>query len=177
MLLLNCCSQYARKFGKLSRGHRTGKSKLSFQSQRKAVPKNVQTIVQFPHFTQRSKYRLTPSQPHTKAFLASVLFTCQIIPGFQPKNQKVCQQLCIFSNRKNRGNRNQFIVSFFFPCEFLKYKCEYLKHENLIKVCCMFHFFCLSYLMRARGEIRNRKSAIWSQGIIVSDSQSYCLQN
>ena len=68
-----------------------------------------------PHFTQCSKYRLTPSQPHTKALLASVLFTCQIIPGFQPKNQKICQrQLCIFSNRKSRGNRNQFIVRFFF---------------------------------------------------------------
>ena len=100
-----------------------------------------------PHFTQCSKYRLTPSQPHTKALLASVLFTCQIIPGFQPKNQKICQrQLCIFSNRKSRGNRNQFIVRFFFfsfPLELLKYKCEYVKHENLIKVCCMFHFFCL----------------------------------
>ena len=29
------------KFGKLSSGHRTGKGKLSFQSQRKAMPKNA----------------------------------------------------------------------------------------------------------------------------------------
>ena len=35
------CTQYASKFGKLSRGRRTGKSQLSFQSQRKAVPKNA----------------------------------------------------------------------------------------------------------------------------------------
>ena len=34
------------KFGKLSSGHRTGKSQFSFQSQRKAVPKNVQTTAQ-----------------------------------------------------------------------------------------------------------------------------------
>ena len=34
----------ASKFGKLSSGHRTGKDKFSFQSQRKAMPKNVQTI-------------------------------------------------------------------------------------------------------------------------------------
>ena len=32
-----------RKLGKLSSGHRTGKSQFSFQSQRKAMPKNVLT--------------------------------------------------------------------------------------------------------------------------------------
>ena len=36
------CSQYVTKFGKLSSGHRTGKGQFSFQSQRKAMPKNVQ---------------------------------------------------------------------------------------------------------------------------------------
>ena len=41
-----CCTQYASKFGKLSSGHRTGKGPFSFQSQRKAMPKNVQTIAQ-----------------------------------------------------------------------------------------------------------------------------------
>ena len=38
--------QYASKFGKLSSGHRTGKSQFSFQSQRKAMPKTVQTTAQ-----------------------------------------------------------------------------------------------------------------------------------
>ena len=38
--------QYANKFGKLSGGHRTGKGQFSFQSQRKAMPKNVQTAAQ-----------------------------------------------------------------------------------------------------------------------------------
>ena len=46
MLLLKCWTQYASKFRKLSSGHRTGKGQFSFQSQRKAVPKNVQTITQ-----------------------------------------------------------------------------------------------------------------------------------
>ena len=32
--------------GKLSSGHRTGKDQFSFQSQRKAMPKNVQTTAQ-----------------------------------------------------------------------------------------------------------------------------------
>ena len=35
------------KFGKLSSGHRTEKSQFSFQSQRKAMPKNVQTTAQW----------------------------------------------------------------------------------------------------------------------------------
>ena len=37
---------YARKFGKFSSGHRTGKGQFSFQSQRKTMPKNVQTTTQ-----------------------------------------------------------------------------------------------------------------------------------
>ena len=36
------CTQYASKFGKLSSGHKTGKGQFSFQSQRKAMPKNAQ---------------------------------------------------------------------------------------------------------------------------------------
>ena len=34
------------KFGKLSSGHRTGKGQFSFQSQRKATPKDAQTTAQ-----------------------------------------------------------------------------------------------------------------------------------
>ena len=34
------------KFGKLISGHRTGKGQFSFQSQRKAMPKNAQTTAQ-----------------------------------------------------------------------------------------------------------------------------------
>ena len=40
------CTQYASKFGKLSSGHRTGKGRFSFQSLRKAMPKNAQTTTQ-----------------------------------------------------------------------------------------------------------------------------------
>ena len=44
--LWTCCTQYASKFGKLSSGRRTGKGQFSFQSQRKAMPKNAQTTAQ-----------------------------------------------------------------------------------------------------------------------------------
>ena len=46
MMLWKCCTEYVSKFGKLSSGHRTGKGQFSFQSQRKAMPKNVQTTAQ-----------------------------------------------------------------------------------------------------------------------------------
>ena len=42
--------KYAIKFGKLSSGNRTGKGQFSFQSQRKAMPKNAQTTTQLCSF-------------------------------------------------------------------------------------------------------------------------------
>ena len=46
MMLWKCYTQDASKFGKLSSGHRTGKGQFSFQSQRKAMPRNAQTTTQ-----------------------------------------------------------------------------------------------------------------------------------
>ena len=45
-VLQSICEQ----FGKLSSGHRTGIGQFSFQSQRKAMPKNVQTTAQLHSF-------------------------------------------------------------------------------------------------------------------------------
>ena len=44
--LLSIC----HKFGKLSSGHGTGKGQFSFQSQRREMPKNVQTTIQLHSF-------------------------------------------------------------------------------------------------------------------------------
>ena len=49
-MLLKCCTRYAGKFGKLSSGHRTRKGQFSFQSQRMAMPWNVQTTIQLLSF-------------------------------------------------------------------------------------------------------------------------------
>ena len=49
-MLLMCCTQYVSKFGKLNRGHRTGKGQFSFQSQIRAMPENVQTTIQLCSF-------------------------------------------------------------------------------------------------------------------------------
>ena len=48
-------TQYASKFGKLSSGHRTGKGQFSFQSQRRAMPGNVQTTAQLHSFHKLAK--------------------------------------------------------------------------------------------------------------------------
>ena len=45
-MLWKCYTQHASKFGKLSSGHRAGKGQFSFQSQKKAMPKNAQTTTQ-----------------------------------------------------------------------------------------------------------------------------------
>ena len=52
-----CCTQCTSKFGKLSSGHSTGKGQFSFQSQRKAMPKNAQTTPQL-HSSHASKVML-----------------------------------------------------------------------------------------------------------------------
>ena len=46
MILWKCCTQYGSIFGKLSSGQRTRKGQFSFQSQRKAMPKNSHITMQ-----------------------------------------------------------------------------------------------------------------------------------
>ena len=44
-MLGKCCTQYASKSGKLSRGHRTGKGQFSFQSLRKTIPDHLTCLL------------------------------------------------------------------------------------------------------------------------------------
>ena len=62
-MLWKCCTQYASKFGKLSSGHRTGKGQFSFQSQRKAMPKNAQNYHTIALISHASKVMLKFSKP------------------------------------------------------------------------------------------------------------------
>ena len=68
MLLWKCCTQYVSKFGKLSSGHRTGKGQFSFQSQRKAMPKTVQTNAQL-HSSHVSKAMLKILQARFQQYM------------------------------------------------------------------------------------------------------------
>ena len=55
IMVLKFCTQYASKFGKLSIGHRAGKSRFSSHSQRRAKPKNVQTTKQLCLFHMQTR--------------------------------------------------------------------------------------------------------------------------
>ena len=68
MMLLKCCTQYASKSGKLSNGHRTEKGQFSFQSQRKEMPKNVQTTAQL-HLFHVSKVMLKILQARLQQYI------------------------------------------------------------------------------------------------------------
>ena len=78
MMLLKCCIQYASEFGKLSSGHRTGNGQFSFQSQRNAIAKNVQTTIQLQSFQMLARlcsksFKLDFSSTQTENFLIQKL--------------------------------------------------------------------------------------------------------
>ena len=62
-MLWKCCTQYTSKSEKLSSGHRTGKGQFSFQLQRKAMTKNVQTITKLHSSHMLAKKCLKFSKP------------------------------------------------------------------------------------------------------------------
>ena len=53
MMLWKSCTQHTSKFGKFSSGHRTEKGQFSLQSQRRAMPENVQTTRQLNSLCQQ----------------------------------------------------------------------------------------------------------------------------
>ena len=62
----NASDFFAGKFGKLSSGHRTRKGQFLFQSQRKAMPKNIQTTAQLhSSHVLHSDAQNSPSQAST----------------------------------------------------------------------------------------------------------------
>ena len=89
MMLWKCCTQYASKFGKLSSGHRNGKGQFSFQSQRKAMPKNSQTTATIALISHASKVMLKILQARLQQYMNGKLPDVQA--GF----------------RKGRGTRDQ----------------------------------------------------------------------
>ena len=88
MMLWKCCTQFASKFGKLSSGHRTGKGQFSFQSQRKAMPKNSQTTAQL-----HSSHTLVSSAQNSPSQASAI---------YEPWTSR-----CQVGFRKGRGTRDQ----------------------------------------------------------------------
>ena len=88
-MLWKCCTQYVSKFGKLGNDHRTGTGQFSFQSQRKALPKNAQTTAKLNSSHNTSKVMLKILQAMLQHYV-----NCEL-PGVQA------------GFRKGRGIRDQ----------------------------------------------------------------------
>ena len=88
-MLWKCRPQYASIFGKLRGGHRTRKGQFSFQSLRKAMPKNVQTTYTIAFISHASKVMLEILQARLQQYMNCELPDVQA--GF----------------RKGRGTRDQ----------------------------------------------------------------------
>ena len=96
-MLGKCCTQYASKFGKLSSDHRTRKGQFSFQSQRKAMAKNVQTTTQL----HSSQFSSVQSLTHASKLMLNI---------FQARLQqyKNCELPDVQAGfRQGRGTRDQ----------------------------------------------------------------------
>ena len=102
MMLLNCCTQYDSKFGKLSSGHRIGNSPFSFQSQRRSKPNQSQSQI---------KVKVNPkecSNHHTIAFISYAgKVTFKILQAWLQEyvNRELPDVQAGF--RKGRGTRDQ----------------------------------------------------------------------
>ena len=83
-----CCTQYVRKFGKLSSGHRTGKGQFSSQSQ-ESNPKECSNYCTIAHISHTSKIMLKILQARLQQYVNRELPDAQA--GF----------------RKGRGTRDQ----------------------------------------------------------------------
>ena len=76
-MVINCCTQYASKFGNLSSSHRAEKGQFLFQSQRKAMSKNVSNYQTIAFNSHASKEMLKILQSRLQQYVN------QELPGVQ----------------------------------------------------------------------------------------------
>ena len=96
-MLLKCDTQYVSKFAKLSSGHRIGKVQFLFQSQRRAMLKNVQSTAQLHWFHM-------PARSCSKSFKLGLSNWTELRLQ-QYMNQELPAVMAGF--RKGRGTRDQ----------------------------------------------------------------------
>ena len=114
MLLWKCCTQYASKFGKHSSGHRTGKGQLSFQSQRKAMPKKVQTTTQLHSSHTLAKYNAQNSPSEAPTVCEPRTSRCS--SWKRQRNQRWnCQ--CPLDHQKNKWPPEKYLPLFHWLCQ------------------------------------------------------------
>ena len=111
MLLWKCYTQYASKFGKFCSGHRTGKGQSSFQSQRKAMPKNAQNYRTIELISHASKVMLkilhTRLQQYTNREFPDVQADLE-----KAEEPEIKLPTSAGSSKKQESSRKTFISAF-----------------------------------------------------------------
>ena len=129
MTLLKCCTQHANKFGKLSSGHRTGKGQFSFQSQRKAMPKKIQTTAQLHSSHTLANAQNSPSQASTVHELNRELPAVQA--GFRKgrgTRDQIANICCVIKNARE-FQKNIYFCFIDYSTAF-----DYVDHDKLWKI-------------------------------------------
>ena len=114
-MLLKYCTEYASKLGKCSSGHRTGKGQFLFQSQRKAMPKNVRTTTQLHSSHMRVKqcsksFKLGFSSSWTKNFQ---MYKLDLEKAEEPETN--CQHL--LDHRKSKRIPEKHLLLLYWLCQ------------------------------------------------------------
>ena len=115
-MLLRCYTQHARKFGKLSSGHRTGKDQFSFQYQRRTMPKNVQTTIQFAFISHTSKVILKILQARLQQYVNKELPDVQAEFWRAKRNQRSNYQHPL-NHRKSKRVPEKHVFLFHWLCQ------------------------------------------------------------
>ena len=154
-MLLKCCFQYARKFGKLSSGHRTGKGQFSFQSQRKAMPKKCSNYNTIALISQASKVMLKILQARLQQYLNCELLDVQA--GFR-KGRRARDQIaniCWIIGKKREFQKNIYFCLIVYTKAF-----DCVDHNKLWKIHKEMGITLFpSYLPSEKSEYRSRSNS------------------
>ena len=101
MMLLKWCTHYASTFGKLIRGHRTGKGRFSFQSQRKAIAMNAQITIKLYSFYMSARLCSNSFKLGFSSIWTENFWMYRLIWKRQ-RNQRYCCQHLLY-HRKTKG--------------------------------------------------------------------------
>ena len=113
-MLLKYYMQYARKFGKLSSGHRTGKGQFLFQYQRRAMPKNAQTTTRFALISHASKVMLKILQARLQQYMNWELPDIQA--GFRKAEEPVFKLPTFIQSWRKQGNSRKISTLLYCLC-------------------------------------------------------------
>ena len=117
-MLWKYCTQCVSKFGKFSSGHRIGKGQFSFQSQRKAMPKNVQITTTIALISHANKVMLKILQARFQQYVKHELPDVQAGFKKRQRNQRSNCQLPV-DHQKSKSVPGKHLFLLYWLCQSL----------------------------------------------------------